>query len=310
MNVLKNGVWPTMITPYNKDGSVDYGAVRAIVEWYRKQGVQGIFSVCQSSEMFYLTLEERVKVAAAVVEAAGDDIEVIASGHVSDGIADQAEELKRIADTGVKSVVMVSNRLANADEDDDVYIANAEKLVDNLPGVSFGVYECPHPYKRLLSEKVLRWMAETGHFTFIKDTCCDAALIAERIRILNECGGQIKLYNANTATILQTLKDGAAGFSGVMANFHSDLYVWLCQNWQTEPEKAEKIQALLTAMSLYEGQNYPLNAKYHMNLVGVPMEVATRNPGAKPMHELQMDMVRQILHLEEIARDICGISAK
>lgn len=310
MNVLKNGVWPTMITPYNKDGGVDYGAVRAIVEWYRKQGVQGIFSVCQSSEMFYLTLEERVKVAATVVEAAGSDIEVIASGHISDSIADQAEELKRIADTGVKSVVMVSNRLAAADESDDVYIANAEKLVSSLPGVSFGVYECPYPYKRLLSEKVLRWMAETGHFTFIKDTCCDAALIAERIRILNECGGQIKLYNANTATILQTLKDGAAGFSGVMANFHSDLYVWLCQNWQTQPEKAEKIQALLTAMSLYESQNYPLNAKYHMNLVGVPMEVATRNRGAQPMNELQKDMVRQILHIEEIAREICGIPAK
>ena len=305
MTGLKNGVWPTMITPYNQDGSVDFGALRAIVRWYKQQGVQGIFSVCQSSEMFYLSQKERVEIASEVVKAAGDDLEVIASGHISDRFEDQVDELKRIADTGVKSVVMVSNRLANQDEDDDVFIANGEKLIEKLPNVSLGVYECPYPYKRLLSEKVLRWMANSGRFTFIKDTCCDAALIAERIRILNECGGNIKLYNANSATVLETLKSGAAGFSGVMANFHSDLYVWLCKNWHSQPEKAEKVQALLTAMSLYETANYPLNAKYHMNLVGVPMELITRNRGANPLNELQKDMVRQIIYIEEIAREIC-----
>ena len=305
MNELKNGVWPTMITPYCRDNSVDVGALRAIVRWYKQQGVQGIFSVCQSSEMFYLSQKERVEIASEVVKAAGDDLEVIASGHISDGFADQVDELKRIADTGVKSVVMVSNRLAKRDEDDDVFIANAEKLIEKLPDVSMGVYECPYPYKRLLSEKVLRWMANSGRFTFIKDTCCDAMLIADRIRILNECSGNIKLYNANSTTVLETLKSGAAGFSGVMANFHSDLYVWLCKNWRTQPVKAQKVQALLTAMSLYETANYPLNAKYHMNLVGVPMELITRNRGANPLNELQKDMVRQVIYIEEIAREIC-----
>ena len=305
MNELKNGVWPTMITPYCRDNSVDVGALRAIVRWYKQQGVQGIFSVCQSSEMFYLSQKERVEIASEVVKAAGDDLEVIASGHISDGFADQVDELKRIADTGVKSVVMVSNRLAKQDEDDDVFIANAEKLIEKLPDVSMGVYECPYPYKRLLSEKVLRWMANSGRFTFIKDTCCDAMLIADRIRILNECSGNIKLYNANSTTVLETLKSGAAGFSGVMANFHSDLYVWLCKNWRTQPVKAQKVQALLTAMSLYETANYPLNAKYHMNLVGVPMELITRNRGANPLNELQKDMVRQVIYIEEIAREIC-----
>lgn len=310
MSELKNGVWPVMITPYNKDGSVDYGATRAIVEWYRTQGVQGIFSVCQSSEMFYLTLEERAKIARTVVEAAADDIEVVASGHVSYGYENQLRELRTIADTGVKSVVMVSNRLAREDESDDVYIANGEKLLAGLEDVTFGLYECPFPYKRLLSEKILRWMAETGRYTFIKDTCCNAKMMADRIRILNEYGGKVKLYNANVNTLLQTLKDGAAGFSGIMANFHADLYVWLCAHWQDEPEKAEKLQSLLTVMSMYEGCNYPQDCKYHMNLVGVPMELYTRNPGAKSLNAYEKDTVRQLLNVEEMARDLCGISAK
>ena len=71
MDTLKKGVWPTMITPYNSDGSVDYGAIRGVVDWYRMNGVSGIFSVCQSSEMFFLSLDERIKIAETVAEAAG-----------------------------------------------------------------------------------------------------------------------------------------------------------------------------------------------------------------------------------------------
>ena len=303
MEMLQRGVWPTMITPYDRSGGVDLGAARAIVDWYREMGVAGVFAVCQSSEMFYLSLDERVRLARAVADQAGEEMGVIASGHVSDGPDAQADELSRLADTGVRAVVLVSNRLAARDEDDDVWIANAERLIARLPGIPLGMYECPHPYKRLLTEKTLRWMAGTGRFAFIKDTCCDAGLMRERVRVLEEEGGQIQLYNANSATALASLRFSAAGFSGVMCNFHADLYVWLCERFRAEPEKAERLQALLTAMSMYESF-YPANAKYHMNLVGVPMEVSSRVPGREALSPLEEDMTRQLLRVEELARAV------
>ena len=303
MQALKKGVFPTMITPYNQDGTIDFGAARAIVDFYRERDVDGIFAVCQSSEMFYLTLEERVQLARAVVDAAGNDMEVIAAGHVSYTMADQIKEMQAICDTGVKAAVLVSNRLAAQTESDDVWIANAETLINALGDTPLGVYECPYPYKRLLSEKVLSWMADSGRFAFIKDTCCNAELIARRIALLHEKGGTVGLYNANSATMLATLRSGAAGFSGVMGNFHPELYTWLCRNWDKDPQRAEQIQALLTAMSMYESF-YPLNAKYHMNLVGVPMEMSTRNPGRDPLDQGQKDMVRQLLLLEDLARSL------
>lgn len=51
----------TMITPYAPDGNIDYPTVRKYVDWYFENGLDGIFAVCQSSEIFYLSLEERVK---------------------------------------------------------------------------------------------------------------------------------------------------------------------------------------------------------------------------------------------------------
>ena len=81
----------------------------------------------------------------------------------------------------------------------------------------------------------IRYAANTGRFHFLKDTCCDAALIRQRLETIR--GTNLQLFNANSATLLDSLQHGAAGFSGVMANFHPKLYAWLCENWKKEPER-------------------------------------------------------------------------
>ena len=68
MKEIANGVWPTMITPFREDGKIDYSMVEKLVEWYIERGVAGIFAVCQSSEMFFLTPDERRELAAFIVE--------------------------------------------------------------------------------------------------------------------------------------------------------------------------------------------------------------------------------------------------
>ena len=62
----------TMITPYCADGSVDYETAEKYVEWYYNAGLDGIFSVCQSSEIFFLSLEERVELNRRVYKKAKD----------------------------------------------------------------------------------------------------------------------------------------------------------------------------------------------------------------------------------------------
>ena len=75
---------------------------------------------------------------------------------------------------------------------------------------------------------------------------------------------------------------GVAGYSGVMANFHPDMYAWLCDHYADadKQELVEDVMAYLGAASTIECQVYPINAKYHMNLVGVPMTLVsrTKNP--------------------------------
>ncbi len=42
MNTGTRGAFPTMITPYKKDGSVDWNAVAAMTEWYWRKGCQAV----------------------------------------------------------------------------------------------------------------------------------------------------------------------------------------------------------------------------------------------------------------------------
>ena len=300
MNQIPGGIYPVMITPFTADNQIDYDAVDRIVEFYAQGGCHGIFAVCQSSEMFWLTENEREKLAARVVKASAGRMCVVASGHISERMEDQIRELRRIAATGVNAVVMISNRLASPNESDDALIARMKTILDAIPGVTFGMYECPYPYKRMLTPKVLEAMAETGRFTFIKDTCCDAELIAERIKLLD---GRIQLFNANCATALETFESGADGFSGIMANYHPDLLVWLYENFRARPEKARELSSMLSVMSLVEGCGHPAATKYHMNLVGVPMEIRCRSINAdERFDKLDRHAIDDLAQIEEVIR--------
>lgn len=294
---IPHGVYPTMITPFTEKGVIDFEAVDQIVDWYIERDVAGIFAVCQSSEMFYLDEEERVALASRVVKAAAGRVAVVVSGHVSDGFDDQVRELSRMQETGADGVVLVSNRLAGAEEGDDVMLSNMEALLRALPQGSLGMYECPQPYKRLLSNKVLSAMADSGRFTFVKDTCCDADLIARRTAILN---GRVALFNANSATLLESLRAGAAGFSGIMANLHPELYVWLCNHYGDEPERAENLAAFLSLASGIERGAYPICAKYHMGLMGLPVGLYSRCQTADRFTPGMAHEIRDLLRLEKL----------
>jgi 4-hydroxy-tetrahydrodipicolinate synthase len=271
---MANGVWPVMITPFTEDNKIDYDGVLKIIEWYDRQGVDGIFAVCQSSEMFYLDKKERYELAKFVVENTPKHIGIVASGHVAERLEDQIEEAKAIIDTGIDSYVFISNRLAKQEESEEVVKENIERLLNNIPADSFGIYECPFPYKRLVSPELLKWCADTGKFTFLKDTCCNVNELKAKIEIVK--GSNLKVYNANSATLLESLRMGGAGYSGVMANFHAELYGWLCKNFDMEQERAKKVQVVLGAASMIECQVYPINAKYHMQLEGVDISLNSR----------------------------------
>ena len=299
--IFNNGVWPVMLTPFTDNNSVDYESLGKLVDWYIENGVAGLFADCQSSEMFFLSLEEWVKIASFVKERAAGRVPVVASGHISESLEAQAEELNAIAKTGVDAVIMITNLLAKEDESDEIWLENLKKLLDKLPeDLALGFYECPYPYKRIISPDLLKWCADTGRFYFIKDTSCSIENIRAKLEQIE--GSHLKLFNANSSTLLETLEMGCSGFSGVMANFHTDLYVWLCENYDKDPEKARILADFLTTASMIERQVYPVNAKYAQQKMGNFTSIYTRTKDAALLNDTGKLEVEQLMRLTDYMR--------
>jgi len=312
--IFNKGAYPTMITPYCADGSVDYATAEKYVQWYYDKGCNGIFSVCQSSEIAFLTLDERVKLNKTVYDAAQrinakdpGALTVVSSGHVETEIDKQIYELNRIIESGTDALILITNRFDPNNEGDDVWLRNAEAVLKGLPeDIKLGLYECPAPYKRLVNPRILQWCVDTGRFAYMKDTCCDIDLIRERLDVLR--GSDFLLFNANCQTLLASMRAGAAGYCGILGNFHPQLYRWLCDNFETQPEKADRVQALLGSLGSTEGGlPYPLSAKYHMCLEGIPTENIARNRDSAELTEYMKDCTRQLKLLTDCAAAQLGI---
>lgn len=293
-----NGVYPVMLTPFTENNEVDYEALGKLIDWYIEKGVNGLFADCQSSEMFFLSLEERVKIGEFVKKHADGRVPVVTSGHISDSLEDQAKELTAIAGTGADAVILLTNRLAKENESDEVWLENLKKLLEMIPkDVPLGFYECPYPYKRIISPELLKWCANTGRFYFIKDTSCDIENMKAKLEVIK--GTNLKLFNANTSTLLETLELGASGYSGVMANFHPELYVKLCNIYKENPSKARKIADFLTVASLIERQVYPVNAKFYQKSIGNFNSIMTRTRDIKELNATGILEIQQFVRFNE-----------
>lgn len=296
MKSINKGVYPTMITPFDDNNKVDYDGVLSLLEWYKSKGVDGIFAICQSSEIFYLSFEERLDLLKFIMAHKPEGISIVASGHTADDLDTQIKEARAFIETGIDAYVFISNRFAKADESDDVLLQNMSYVADALPDIPLGVYECPYPYKRELSPYVLKEMAKTGRYLFIKDTCCSIPKLSEKLDAVKD--SNIMIFNANAATLAESLKMGCDGYSGVMANFHPELYSALIEVIKSgDSEKAKFLENLVGFFSVAECQCYPVNAKYYVGLDGVNIGINTRTRNPDELTESRKLEIEQMYAL-------------
>ncbi|MBV8873817.1 MAG: dihydrodipicolinate synthase family protein [Metakosakonia sp.] len=261
-----NGIVPVMLTPFTADEQIDYPALAKLIDWYLEKGVDALFAVCQSSEMQFLSLQERVELARFVVQHVDGRIPVIASGHISDDIAAQKEELLAMAQTNIDALVLVTNHLDPRNEGSETFFATLNTLLDTLPKeLPLGLYECPAPYRRLLTDDEFSWCANSGRFVVLKDVSCDLPTVERRVKLAQ--GTPLNVINANAAIAWPAILAGSQGFSGVFTNFHPELYSWLWHNGKTQRALADELAIFLSLGAVTETLGYPKNAKiYHQRL--------------------------------------------
>jgi 4-hydroxy-tetrahydrodipicolinate synthase len=268
-----SGIVPVMLTPFTDEGDVDYASLERLIEWYLANGADALFAVCQSSEMQYLSLDERRTIARFVVRQAGGRAPVIASGHVSETLEDQMDELAAMAEVGADALVLVTNRLDTANQGTVAFRRALAALLRATPSdLPLGLYECPAPYRRLLSDEEFRACLDTGRFVMMKDVSCDLATVKRRLTIA--AGSNLTIINANAAIAAPAMRAGSRGFCGVSTNLHPDLYAWLYRSGETE--LARELASFLVTAGLSEAFGYPALAKICHQRLGTLTSIRCR----------------------------------
>lgn len=291
------GVCPVMLTPFTEENKIDYKSLERLIDWYIDRGASRLFAVCQSSEMYFLTLEERVALAKKVLEYVDGRVPVIASGQISDTLEKQAEEVSAMGEVGAEAVILIVNRFAKQEESDEVWLHNVQALMDRIDAsIPLGFYECPAPYRRIIKPEILGKLARTGRFILMKDTCFDSAIIKQKLEAIQ--GTPLHLYDANTTTLWESLKNGAIGYCGTMANFHPELYAWLCQHFEDDP-RAKLVSDFLSVAAFIEYKPYPITAKYHQMLMGNFTSLNSRTRSASVLTATNRTEVEQLKELAD-----------
>ena len=269
------GIVPVMITPYRESGEIDYAGLERLIEWYLANGSDALFAVCQSSEMQFLSVDERRELGKFVVKQAAGRVPVVVSGHISDDPFSQLKELTAAADTGADGIVLVTNHLDPKNRGSEPFLGNLKWLLERLPkDIPLGLYECPAPYRRMLSDDELRFCVDSERFVLLKDVSCDLETVKRRVAMT--AGTPFAILNANAAIAWDAMQAGSRGFNGVFTNFHPDLYKWLYTQGSQHPALAQEVANFLVLAALAEPFGYPVLAKMYHQRIGTFASIKSR----------------------------------
>ncbi|MFZ5826870.1 MAG: 4-hydroxy-tetrahydrodipicolinate synthase [Bacillota bacterium] len=113
------GAFPVMITPMNKDQSVDWQGLRSNVNFYIAQGVRGLIAGGSTGEFVSLTREERMKLVETVVEEANGRVPVVAGTAAE--TTQQTIEYTRHAQQNGAAAAMVINPYYMKPKEEEIF---------------------------------------------------------------------------------------------------------------------------------------------------------------------------------------------
>jgi 4-hydroxy-tetrahydrodipicolinate synthase len=299
---------PVMVTPYTSDLKIDFDALSKLIDFYAASGAKGFFANCLSSEMYNLDEDERLALARHVVKRVNGAFPVVATGSFGTTIEERAEFARKMYDTGVNAVILISSHFANKEEGDTILIKNLEKFFSLTGNIPMGTYECPSPYKRIITPEVLRFLLSTNRLIYHKDTTLDLEKIRVKIELAKN--SKLEFYDAHTPNSMYSLQMGAKGLSTIAGNFYPEVFSWMCNN-ANDPARIEDVQWIqgeLTRADAVIGQGYPNSAKYFLQKRGVPIQPLARTAKA-PLTVAQKQAVDEIYNVLPQWHERLGIKA-
>lgn len=204
------GTFTALATPFNRDGSVDYGALKELVEWQCENMVEGICSVGTSGESPTLDHAEHVEVIAKTAEAARGRVKIVA-GTGGNSTAEAIELTKAVMANGGADATLQVTPYYNKPNSEGMYRHFAAVADLGLPVV---LYNVPGRSGKELPLDVVARLAGHGNVVAIKE----AAGSVDRVSAIKNLCPDFTVLSGDDSLTLPMISVGAEGVISVASN--------------------------------------------------------------------------------------------
>ena len=260
------GVFVALNAIYDENDCVNLEATKALVKIYREKGVKGVYVCGSTGEGFLLSTEERMQIAEAVKEAAGNDFTVIA--HV--GCASSKESIilakhaEKIGVDALSAVPSVYYRLSAKSVE-----MHWNAIIDSTD-LPFIIYNIPQLTSFNLPYDLFERMAKNPKVIGIKNSE-EPVYNMERFRTI--AGNDFIIFNGSDEQYLGGRLMGAdagiGGTYGTMPELFVQLDKYICEG---KIDKAKDLQFkindiifdLLSCESLYGAAKQVISVRFNV----------------------------------------------
>ena len=211
-----SGTYTALVTPMNADGSIDFGALDALVEFQILAGIDGLVPCGTTGESATMTGQERYEVIKRVVQKAGGRVPVIA-GAGSNATSVAIEHQKRAVDTGATCTLVVTPYY-NKPTNEGLYRHYTALL--EAADIPIVLYNVPGRTGCDMKPGIVERLAKLDGIIAIKDATADLTRV-EQLR--NSTPGNFRLFSGDDTTACQFVLNGGDGVISVTSNVVPDL---------------------------------------------------------------------------------------
>jgi 4-hydroxy-tetrahydrodipicolinate synthase len=224
-----NGVTVAMVTPFNENGEVNLEAVRNLSSFLIDKGVDALFPLGTTGEMYRLSIAERKEIAETVLKGAMRMDETI----------ELSQHAEKIGADGI-GVVTPSYFNVNDRELEEYYTAVAESVSENFPVYLYNIPQCSA--NDLSAEVAEKLYQKHSNIVGIKYSYPD---IMKTNKYLEIGDGQFSVMHGTDKLMHTLLTLGCAGVVSGISSVYPEPFVALYQAYQNnDQEKILKVKKI------------------------------------------------------------------
>ena len=258
-------VLTAMATPFTADGGLDVDGAQRLARHLLDNGTDTLVIAGTTGESPTLTHDEKGRLWAAVVEAAGDSSKVMA-GTSTYSTAESIELTELAEKSGVGSLLLVAPYYNKPPQEGLFLHFSSIARHTALPCL---VYNIPGRTSCKIEPQTMLRLAGVDNIVGVKDAVGD---MAEASRLHRDTGGAFEQYSGDDKNLLPLLSVGGVGVISVASHLVGPALQELVQAFE-QGDTRRALELHTSNLELFEGlfaTSSPILLKACMNLLGLP----------------------------------------